>query len=125
MRIRYMRVDSANICVLYWLDDVFLAAQTTQACSYEDAFVWLHWVADEGSAYFDDIALRTCDCPGDLDCDKGRDLADFGLFASAYGTLFGDPDYRADADLDRNGVIDVSDVGMFAMYLGQPCPSCP
>jgi hypothetical protein len=61
-------------------------------------------------------------CPGDLDGDGVRDLSDFTLFATAFGTTLGDPEYNPAADMDGDGVIDLSDFTVFASNYGVPCP---
>jgi hypothetical protein len=74
--------------------------------------------------------ISCCPCPGDLDpgypdCDDIVDLTDFTVFASAYNTILGDPDYEACADLDPpggDGVVDLTDFTVFATQYNQPCP---
>ncbi len=57
-------------------------------------------------------------CDGDLDGDGDTDVFDFGIFATAFGTSTGDPDYDAAADYDASGSIDVFDFGTFATDFG-------
>jgi hypothetical protein len=61
-------------------------------------------------------------CPGDLDEDDIRDLTDFSLFAAAYGSSDGDPNYNVLADLTGDGVVDLTDFTEFAANYQVPCP---
>lgn len=68
-----------------------------------------------------------CPCTGDLTqpCDNVVNVTDFTLFAAAYGSSFGDPEYNPCADLapaGGDGVINVTDFTVFAGQYGQPCP---
>lgn len=61
-------------------------------------------------------------CPGDLDGDGSRNVTDFTLFAVAYGSQQGDPNYNPDADFDGNGFVNLTDFATFAGYYLMPCP---
>jgi hypothetical protein len=64
-------------------------------------------------------------CTGDMDGDNVVDLGDFVLFAAAYNTVIGDPNYSSCADLapaSPDGVIDLNDFTVFADSYLQPCP---
>jgi hypothetical protein len=61
-------------------------------------------------------------CPGDLNHNGVRNVTDFSIFAAAFGTSIGDPDYNPDADLDGNGSVNVTDFTAFAAVFGVPCP---
>jgi hypothetical protein len=61
-------------------------------------------------------------CPGDLNGDGIRNVTDFTLFAAAYDSQIGDPDYNASADLNGDGFVNVSDFTLFASSYYQPCP---
>jgi hypothetical protein len=69
-----------------------------------------------------------CPCIGDLSnpCNDVVNVSDFTLFAAAYGSSVGDPNYNVCADLSPpgapNGVINVSDFTVFTGQYGQPCP---
>jgi hypothetical protein len=65
---------------------------------------------------------RCSPCLGDLTSDGFRNVTDFTLFAGAYGSRQGDPDYNPCADLNGNGFINVSDFTLFAAVFGVPCP---
>jgi hypothetical protein len=67
-------------------------------------------------------ACPTGGCPGDLNGDGFRNVSDFTLFAAAYGSQLGDPNYSPAADMDGNGFINVSDFTLFAAVFGVPCP---
>jgi PKD repeat protein len=56
---------------------------------------------------------------GDIDGDGDVDRYDYGLFAQAYGTSEGDPNYIQEADLDIDGDIDRYDFGILAQNYGQ------
>jgi hypothetical protein len=69
-----------------------------------------------------------CPCAGDLSdpCNDVVNVSDFTLFAAAFGSSVGDPEYNVCADLSPpgspNGVINVSDFTLFTGQFGQPCP---
>jgi Tol biopolymer transport system component len=71
-----------------------------------------------------DVFVYICDppCSGDLDGDGFRNLTDFTLFAAAYGTQLGDPNYDPDADLNGDGFVNVTDFTHFAAVYGVACP---
>jgi hypothetical protein len=93
-----------------------------------------HWEGDmAGSANPDSIYMNgdktvtavfmeDVQCLGDLNGDGFRNVSDFTLFASAYGTQIGDPNYNPDADLDGNGFINATDFTQLAAVYGVPCP---
>ena len=55
---------------------------------------------------------------GDLDDDGDVDLADLQLLLAAYGSITGDPNYKAFADLDNNGTINLSDLQILLSNYG-------
>jgi hypothetical protein len=61
-------------------------------------------------------------CPGDLNGDGFRNLTDFTMFAAAYGSQIGQPNYNPDADLNGDGFVNVTDFTLFAGFYGVPCP---
>jgi hypothetical protein len=68
-------------------------------------------------------APACCECQGDLDqsCDGYVDFTDYNIFATAYGSSTGDPDWNECADLDDSGTVDFTDFNLFAGAWG-PCP---
>ena len=84
------------------------------------------WTTDpflgEGFGHDNLAWAPVAECPGDLDGDGFRDFTDFNLFAAAYGSSTGDPNYDPGADLDDNGFVDFTDFNMFASVYGVPCP---
>jgi predicted outer membrane repeat protein len=60
-------------------------------------------------------------CPGDINGDGFRNVSDFTLFAAAYGSQLGDPNYNAAADLNGNGFVNTTDFTLFAAVFGVPC----
>ena len=65
-----------------------------------------------------------CPCVGDLSspCDNVRNVTDFTIFAAAFGSSCGDPNYNVCADFDKNCVVNVTDFTTFAAGFGVPCP---
>ena len=61
-------------------------------------------------------------CPGDFDNSGSVDLADFLVFAGAFGTGSSDANYDARMDLDSNGSVDLGDFLRFAGVFGTQCP---
>jgi subtilisin family serine protease len=55
---------------------------------------------------------------GDLDNNGHIDIFDFVLFAAAYGSKLGDPNYNPIGDFNNNGVIDIFDFVNFAQVYG-------
>lgn len=69
------------------------------------------------NTYINGLVLVTI--AGDIDGDLDVDRYDFGTFASAYGSIEGDPNYLPEADLDGDGDIDRYDFGTFAQNYGK------
>jgi hypothetical protein len=67
-------------------------------------------------------SLAVVVCLGDLNGDGYRNVSDFTLFAAAYGSQVGDPNYDPAADLNSDGYVNVSDFTVFASNYGVPCP---
>jgi hypothetical protein len=73
-----------------------------------------------------------CSCPGDFPsgdppvCDGYRNATDFSIFASAYGSQLGDPEYNVCCDLapegNPDGYINLTDFSLLAGTYGIPCP---
>jgi hypothetical protein len=67
-----------------------------------------------------------CSCPGDLSdpCDDIVNVTDFTIFAAAFGSSQGDPNWNECADLSSppDGIINVTDFTVFAAQFGQSCP---
>jgi hypothetical protein len=61
-------------------------------------------------------------CLGDMDGDGHRDLTDFALFVTWYGTSVQDPAFDPHGDLDGDGSVDVADFLVFGDLYGVPCP---
>jgi hypothetical protein len=55
IRIEYVRVDESNVHIAYALDGTAVGETTLPASGVEDSFVYLHFGALEGSAWYDDI----------------------------------------------------------------------
>ena len=68
------------------------------------------------------MILRSLGCLGDLNDDTYRNLTDFSIFAPAYGTQVGDPDYNPDADFNGDGFVNITDFTHFTGVYGTPCP---
>jgi outer membrane protein assembly factor BamB len=74
--------------------------------------------ADEIKRQYDEIAPG---CSGDLNGDGKINFDDFSLFAFAYGTKLGDPNFDLKADLNHDGKINFDDFAMFASVYGTSC----
>ena len=66
--------------------------------------------------------LQAPPCPGDLDGDGLGNVTDFALFAAAYGSPRGDPNYNSAAGFDGHGFLNLTDSATFAGYYLMPCP---
>lgn len=60
-------------------------------------------------------------CPGDFNGDLFRNITDFTLFAEAYPSQVGDPNYDPEMDMNSDGFINLTDFSIFANYYGIPC----
>jgi hypothetical protein len=74
----------------------------------------------------------TIKIPGDICGDTSGstpdgdvDWFDFGDFAAAYGSHYGQPRYNVESDLDRNGDVDWFDFGDFAAHYGMSTSAYP
>jgi hypothetical protein len=83
---------------------------------------------DMNGGFWPPVAPSCCPFAGDLSdpCNDIVNVSDFTVFAAAYGSSVGDPNYSVCADLSPpgapNGVINVSDFTVFTGQYGQPCP---
>ena len=65
-------------------------------------------------------------CKGDFDKNGDVDGSDLVIFADAFGSSSGGPDYNPVADFDGDGYVDESDLAAFAAEFGRTdCPICP
>lgn len=68
-----------------------------------------------------DAACGTPDCPGDINGDGQRDLADLSALLAAYGTCTGDAGFNPAADLNGSGCVDLADLSGLLTVFGVPC----
>ena len=64
-------------------------------------------------------------CPGDFDNNGVVNVADFLLFANAFGKRSSDAGYNALMDMDSSGSINVADFLLFANVFGTTCKQPP
>ena len=64
-------------------------------------------------------------CPGDFDNNGVVNVADFLLFANAFGKRSSDAGYNALMDMDSSGSINVADFLLFANVFGTTCDQPP
>jgi len=57
----------------------------------------------------------------DLDCDGDVDLVDFAIFAPAFNTAVGNPNYNPCCDYDCDGDVDLVDFSLFAQHWQHHC----
>lgn len=63
-------------------------------------------------------------CEGDFEPDADVDGIDLAVFADAFGSVSGGPNYNPDADFDGDGYVDESDLAVFAADFGRTdCPN--
>jgi len=73
-----------------------------------------HGITTEGPVW----DFMTEGCKGDFDGDDDIDIYDFVLFAAAYGSESGDPNYNPVGDFDDDGYINIFDFVLFAADYG-------
>ncbi len=71
------------------------------------------------NTYTDGTVLVTATILGDFDGDGDVDWFDFGIFALAYGSSVGNPNYNDKCDIDGDGDVDWFDFGIFAQNYGK------
>ena len=78
---------------------------------------WDNAWTDPGDYRYLKIFLRNVLRPlGDVNHDHYVDQMDLSLIGEALGTVTGDPDYNPDADLNKDGRVDVDDIILFKDY---------
>jgi hypothetical protein len=72
-------------------------------------------------------AVASFVCRYDLEGgDRDVDAADLQAFGSAYGSMTGDANFIAEADINGDGFVDAIDLPFFAEEFGRvDCPPCP
>ncbi len=90
------------------IDDIVLAIQNDDFSINSDIL----------AVYADFLKLKPC-CGSFFDDDRDVDGSDLVHFMDAFGSSSGDADYNPDADFDKNGTVDESDLGAFAAEFGQ------
>ncbi|MFQ5491435.1 MAG: ASPIC/UnbV domain-containing protein, partial [Phycisphaerae bacterium] len=66
------------------------------------------------------VAERSCQ--GDANADNQVNLFDAAKFMASFGSCTGSPAYNADADVDADGCVDLSDHKVLVDALGRVCP---
>lgn len=57
--------------------------------------------------------------PWDLNQDGGIDVLDFTIATLAYGSTAGSPSWNPDADVDKNGIVDLLDIATILTHYGE------
>ncbi len=108
-----------------WSDRVLFVAtgyedQWPAAMRTEDTKIWVAWMnnaADQPGGNWE-VYWRTS-LAGDVNEDNQVNVIDLTFVSLAYGSMIGDPDYNADADINKDGIIDMKDLRIVAYYLGE------
>jgi hypothetical protein len=108
-----------------WSDRTLFVAtgyedQWPAAMCTEDTKIWVAWMnnaADQPDGNWE-IYWRTS-LAGDVNEDHQVNVIDLTFVSLAYGSMIGDPDYNADADINKDGIIDMKDLRIVAYYLGE------
>ena len=100
------------------------------ATSYEDEWpaairtrdtkIWIAWMSNEAvvpDGNFE-IYLKGS-LPGDLNGDGTINIADFARVALGYGIQQGEPYYDPVADINKDGIVDMSDIWIVAYYIDE------
>jgi hypothetical protein len=64
------------------------------------------------------FAVWANSCIGDVSCDGKTDEGDLALLLAAYESCDGDADFYEDADLNKDGCIDISDIAICVTDFG-------
>lgn len=91
------------------IDDIVLAIQNDVFSINSDIL----------AVYADFLKLKPCGGGLEFDDDRDVDGSDLVHFVDAFGSSYGDANYNLDADFDKNGTVDESDLGAFAAEFGQ------
>ncbi|MFH1146218.1 MAG: hypothetical protein V1736_00740 [Pseudomonadota bacterium] len=79
----------------------------------------LELTASDGlNASHDNVAVTVVDFQG-IDNDEDVDGTDLSIFATAFGSTRGAPNYDVQADLDNDGDVDREDLYIFGACFGQ------
>jgi hypothetical protein len=95
-------------------DDVWPAVTQTR-----DTKIWVAWTSNRANQPDGnwDIYYRTS-LAGDVNENGQVDVFDLSTVGAAYGTFEGLPGYNADADINKDGIIDARDVAIVTLYYG-------
>lgn len=96
-------------------DDTWPAITQTR-----DTKVWVVWSsnrADQPDGNWD-IYYRTS-LAGDVNGDNAIDVFDLSAVGMAYGTFEGLPGYNRDADITKDGIVDMRDLAIVTLYFGE------
>jgi len=85
----------------------------------EDTKIWITWMSDEADQPDGnwEIYCRTS-LAGDVNEDSQVNVMDLTMVSMAYGCMEGEPNYNADADINKDGIVDMRDIRIVAYYLG-------
>jgi len=86
----------------------------------QDTKIWVAWVSNESDQPDGnwEIYCRTS-LAGDVNEDGQVNVVDLAMVSLAYGCFEGDPSYNADADINKDGIVDMDDLTTVAYYLGE------
>jgi len=94
-----------------------LTMQSYDNMDYLDAYYEI-LEAESLETYMREITSET-KVPGDVDGDGKCDLYDLYALVEAYGSTPSSPNWNPDADLDRDGVVDLEDYEILRSFFGQ------
>jgi hypothetical protein len=87
------------------------SAQSPRTVQLDQMLLDIAFTPEDG--YFSNVIL------GDFDSDRDVDPDDFSVFAGAYGSGIGDPEYDSRCDFDEDADVDPDDFSVFAGNYGK------
>jgi hypothetical protein len=124
----YRNIGTTNIfllpgqnctCPFVWNETDTLNPGNYSITGYANSLNNETWEMNPADTQLTNDTVQAEELVGDLNGDGVVDVFDAVLFAKAFNSKPGDPNWNPDADLNNDGVVDMFDATIFASHFGQ------